>query len=172
MTKLPTLFEGEEPKRPPTSPKAKGFLRAIQDQIHSEDVANTKYKQEYCDTIQKMALSGYSLRAFCAHVGVTYKTAMHWINNIPEFHEAAKVADMKRHYFYEQKAIDNLGNCKFNSQLFSKLTQTVVKWNETTELHQHVHIESKNPEQMTARERIERIKQLQESLGIGAVVEA
>lgn len=118
-----------------------------------------------------MAASGYSLRAFCAYVGVTYKTAIHWINSIPEFHEAAKVADMKRHLFYEKKAIDNLENREFNSQLFSKLTQTVVKWNETTELHQHVHLDSKNPEQMTARERIERIRQLQESLGIGVAVE-
>jgi len=169
--KIPTLFEGEEPKRPQTSPKPKGFLRAIQDQIHSEDVANTKYKEEHCETVQKMAASGYSLRAFCAYIGITYKTAIHWINNIPEFHEAAKVADMKRHLFYEKKAIDNLENREFNSQLFSKLTQTVVKWNETTELHQHVHLESKNPEQMTARERLERIKQLQDSLGIGVAVE-
>jgi hypothetical protein len=171
MEKLPTLF-GDDERRPPHQPKAKGFLRAIQDQIHSEDVANTKYKEEYCETVQQMALSGFSLRAFCAHVGITYKTAMHWINNIPEFHEAAKVADMKRHFFYEQKAIENLENREFNSQLFSKLTQTVVKWNETTELHQHVHLDSKNPEQMTARERLERIKQLQESLNIGAVVES
>lgn len=148
----------------------RGYLRAVTEQIDSEDVAQSKYKSEYCETVKAMAGSGYSLRAFAAYIGVTYRTVQHWISCVPDFYEAAKVAEMKRHLFYERKAIENLENKDFNSNLFNKLTQAIIKWNDPTDTHQHIHIESqgKSPEQMTARERLERIAELQESLKLHA----
>lgn len=172
--KTPTLYEGADGYDPqtrvPHRPKVRGYLKAITSQIDAEDVAQAKYRTEYCEQVKQMAAQGFSLRSFCASIGVTYRTVQHWINCIPDFYEAAKVAEMKRHEFYERTAISNLENREFNSGLFNKLTQAIVKWDDKAETHQHIHIEAqtKSPDQMTARERMDRIKELQESLRLSA----
>lgn len=177
MKDHPTLFEGADgldpTRRVPHRPKVKGYLRAVTEQVDAEDVAQAKYKAEYCETVKAMGGSGYSLRAFAAYISVTYRTVQHWIACIPEFYEAAKIAEMKRHLFYERKAIENLENKEFNSNLFNKLTQAVIKWNDQPDTHQHIHIETstKSPDQMTARERLDRIKELQASLQVQLTAE-
>ena len=124
----------------------------------------TKYKHEYVDELLRMASSGYSARAFCAHINVTYSTFRNWVLHIPEFREAAKLAEMKRHLFYESTALENLGTREFNCALFDRLTKSVVKWKDEQEIH-HTHTHQvKSPDQMTARERRERIEELQRQL--------
>ena len=130
-----------------------------------------KYNPAHCETVQKMAQAGYSMRAFCAYIGITYNTAMLWAREYEEFHEACKVADMKRHLFYEKTAIENLQNVKFNSALFNKLTSAILKWEQPA--HTEVHIENnvvdfKPPHLMSANERLERIKALQSQLQLNA----
>jgi hypothetical protein len=165
-----TLYEGADGHDPqsrvPHRPKVRGFLKALSSQIDAEDVAQSKYRAEYCEQVKQLAAQGLSLRSFCATIGVTYRTVQHWINCVPEFYEAAKIAEMMRHEFYERTAISNLENREFNSGLFNKLTQAIVKWDDKVETHQHIHIEAqhKSPDQMTARERMDRIRELQESL--------
>lgn len=131
-----------------------------------ESVALTKYSHEYPELIIKMATSGYSARAFCAQVNVCYATYQNWCAFIKEFKDAAKIADMKRHLFYEHTGIKNLENRNFNCTLFDRLTKSIVKWKddaEVTHTHKHTHT-VKPPEQMTARERKERIEELQRQL--------
>ena len=129
-----------------------------------EAVALTKYRHDHIDTLLRLSSSGYSARAFCAHVGVSYATYRHWHDSIPDFREAVKLADMKRHLFYEAKGIENLDNRNFNCALFDRLTKSIIKWRDDQEItHTHTHT-VKPPEQMTARERKERIEELQRQL--------
>lgn len=130
-----------------------------------------KYLPSHCETVQKMAQAGYSLRAFCAYINITYNTCLLWMREYEEFHDAVKVAEMKRHLFYEKTAIENLHSKNFNSILFNKLTAAVLKWEQApvTEIHIDNHMpETKPPSLMSANERMERIKTLQEQLKLNA----
>jgi hypothetical protein len=145
----------------PQSPIRSLKLATIDDEDH-ETVHLTKYKHEYVDELLRMASSGYSARAFCAHINVTYATFRNWVLHIPEFREAAKLAEMKRHLFYEHTGIKNLGNKSFNSALFDRLAKSIAKWKDEQEVI-HTH-QVKPPEAMSARERRERIEELQKQL--------
>lgn len=154
-----------KPSKYPSPPIKSLRIATIDDDFH-EAVINTKYKEEYIDTLINMAKSGFSARAFCSQVGISYATFMHWKAEIPAFREATKQAEMHRHYFYEQTALENLGTKEFNCALFDRLTKSVVKWKDEQEVvHTHTH-QVKPPELMSPRERQERIKQLLEASSV------
>lgn len=144
-------------------PKHRSLALAQASGSSAEDAHLTKYRDEYLDRLLRMAESGYSARAFCASVNVSYATFQHWKDCIPEFAEAADIAVMKRHYFYEHQGLLNLDNREFNCALFDRLTKAVARWKDdhVTIEHQHSHTHTlKRPEEMTAAERRERIKEL------------
>lgn len=110
----------------------------------------------------EMASHGFSGKAFCAKAGICYATFLKWKRNIPEFGDAVAKADMVRQLFYEKTALENMENRDFNCAVFDRLTRSVAKWNDNNEVHHthnHTH-QIKPPEEMTAAERQERIKQL------------
>lgn len=159
------LFDAGDagPDKYPQSPSKSLRLASVNGE-DEESVALTKYSHDYPETLIKMASSGYSARAFCAQCNISYATYRHWQDSIPEFREATKLADMKRHLFYEHTGIKNLENRNFNCALFDRLTKSIVKWKDDTEVtHTHTHT-VKPPEQMTARERKARIEELQQQL--------
>lgn len=172
MSKKPTdlLFdvgddESLKPSKYPSPPIKSLRLATIDDEDH-EAVSRSKYKAEYIELLLNMAKSGFSARAFCSEAGVSYATYRHWQNEIPDFREAAKLADMHRHMFYERTALENLGTREFNCALFDRLTKSVVKWKDEQEVvHTHTH-QMKPPELMSPRERQERIKQLLEASSV------
>jgi hypothetical protein len=159
------LFEDDAggPNKYP-QPTQKSLRLASMNGEDEESVALTKYSHDFPETLIRMASSGYSARAFCAQVNISYATFRHWQDSIPEFRDAAKIADMKRHLFYEHTGIKNLENRNFNCALFDRLTKSIIKWRDDQEvIHTHTHT-VKPPDQMTARERKERIEQLQQQL--------
>jgi len=133
---------------------------------------NEKYRPSFCQTIMKMAQAGYSSRAFCAFENITWAMYLIYQNEFEEFNEACKIADMKRHLFYEKTAIENMNNKDFNSALFNKLTSIVVKWKDAPEqdLRQLESSDTvmKHPGSMTMIERHDRIRFLQGQVQIDA----
>ena len=131
-----------------------------------------RYQPKHCQTILKMAANGYSLQSFCAFVEETHNTILLWMREFEEFREACKIAEMKRHLFYEKTAIENLQNKNFNSALFNKLTTAVIKWKDTPQLievpPEPESQEYKPPHLMSGHERMERIKLLSSQLQLDA----
>jgi hypothetical protein len=156
-----SVDEGQQPSKYP-QPTHKSLRIASQNDEDEEAVALTKYSHDYPQELIRLASSGYSARAFCAHINISYATYLHWKEVIKDFREAAKVAEMKRHLFYEHTGIKNLGNKAFNSALFDRLAKSIAKWKDEQEVI-HTH-QVKPPEAMTARERRERIEELQRQL--------
>lgn len=156
----------QAPTRYPSNPQ-RSLKAALSSGDQLDDVRLSKYKEEYADKLLRMASSGYSARAFCASVDVSYATFLHWKDCVPEFAEAVEVATMKRHLFYEHQGLTNLDNREFNCALFDRLTRAVAKWKDgqMTVEHQHTHT-LKRPEEMTAQERRERIKELTSRLNV------
>jgi hypothetical protein len=138
------------------------------------EVQRSKYKAEYCEEVIRMASAGYSLRAFCGNIGVAYETMTTWRATMPQFNEACREAEMKRHLFYEHTSLKNLNNKDFNNPLFKTLTSVVVRWKETTihdikvngETTMSLEIPTIEPNLLTADERKEKIKQLTAELEI------
>lgn len=164
------LFEDEgESQKPNPSLKYQSRAKAKHSNPHLnvtlEDVKRSNYKSEYSQRVKTLASSGYSLRAFAASIEVPYSTVVGWRRNEPEFAEACEIADMKRHLFYEHTALSNLKNRNFNSQLFSRLAQTIGRTLYEDEAEQ-VEV-SVDPSQMTPDERRRRIRELTEQVRIG-----
>lgn len=167
--KVELLFEDEDGERlkPNPSKKYKSRSNAKASNPHLsvslEDVHRSQYKSEYSQRVKTLASSGYSLRAFAASIEVPYSTVVGWRRHEPEFAEACEIADMKRHLFYEHTALSNLKNRNFNSQLFSRLAQTIGRT--LYEDEQRIE-ESENvdPAQMTPDQRRRRIRELTEQV--------
>lgn len=142
--------------------------------VYSPDVTvqRSKYKAEYCEEVIKMASAGYSFRAFCGHIGVCFRTGTSWRAALPEFDQACREADMKRHLFYEHTGLKNLHNRDFNHALFKGLTSSIVNWKDRNEITVHndsdlnVNISTIEPNLLTPHERREKIKQLAAELKI------
>lgn len=154
------VSEDQAPTRYPSNPQ-RSMRAALGSGDQLDDVRLSKYKEEYCDKLLRMASSGYSARAFCASIDISYATFLRWKDCIPDFAEAVEVATMKRHLFYEHQGLTNLDNREFNCGLFDRLTKAVAKWkdDQVTVEHQHTHV-LKRPEEMTAQERRDKIKEL------------
>jgi hypothetical protein len=112
-----------------------------------------------------LASKGYSLHAFAGHIEVPFSTVLNWRRLEPEFKEACEIADGKRHLFFEETALQNLGNKFFNANLFGRLAQSLgQKMQEPVETEKDVEIE---PSQMTPDQRQRRILELQGQVKIG-----
>lgn len=138
------------------------------------EVVRSKYKPEYCELVVKMSANGYSFRGFCGHIGVDFRTGVTWRAQLPEFDQACREAEMKRHLFYEHTALTNLKNKDFNNALFKGLASSIVRWREANEVNVNLNGEvdavnldaAVQPKFMTTFERREKIKALQAELKI------
>lgn len=166
----PKLFDdgaGNPPK--PKLKEVRSFRKAKIELVDPEQVWTTNYRSEHCDKLIEMASKGLSVRAFAATIEVSYSTIYRWAAEIPEFKNAMEVADMKRHLFYEVTALRNISNREFNTQLFTRLAQTIGRWRDEDERPQidGENAEHINPALMTSEQRRERIRRLTEQVKLG-----
>lgn len=169
------LFDDGLNLKPRARTRFNSLLKAGNDGKYVE-IERSKYKPEHCDEVIRMASAGYSFRAFCGHIGITYRTGVAWRAQLPEFDEACRAAEMKRHLFYEHTAISNLKNKDFNHALFKSLTMSIVKWRDGHNTQVNINTESDyfienveiKPNLLTAEERREKIKTLAAELDIDA----
>lgn len=67
----------------------------------------TKYRPEYCDAIIEHMSEGASMTSFAAQVGVARSTIGQWMQDYPEFKEAAEAAKAKCAAWWEKVARSN-----------------------------------------------------------------
>lgn len=67
----------------------------------------TKYRPEYCDAIIEHMSAGASMTSFAAEVGVARSTIGQWMQDYPEFKEAAEAAKAKCAAWWESVARKN-----------------------------------------------------------------
>lgn len=63
----------------------------------------TKYRPIYCDLVIEAMSEGKSLTAFAADIGVARSTINEWMDEFPEFSEAARRAKAKCAAWWEER---------------------------------------------------------------------
>lgn len=70
----------------------------------------TKFKEEYCEMLEKHLEEGLSFEAFAGVLGVCKQTLYEWEDNFPQFLDAKKRAWEKCRLFWEKKGLEGLFN--------------------------------------------------------------
>lgn len=80
----------------------------------------TKYREEFCEKVIELGKQGYSKAMIAASLDIARETLDQWIDLIPDFSDAMKIAITQSQFWWEKTAQENLGNNQFNSPLWSK----------------------------------------------------
>ena len=97
----------------------------------------TKYKPAYCTEVINTMATGLSLTAFAGEIGVARSTINEWIDNVPEFSEAVRVAKAKRTLALERGMLSAENGPAVTARMFALKNADPEEWREK----QHVQHE-------------------------------
>lgn len=75
------------------------------------------YDPAYCEQIVQMGKQGYSQKMMWSELGIGSQTAMQWMEEFPEFHDAADRALTASQGYWEQQMLLNTENKGFNARV-------------------------------------------------------
>lgn len=109
--------------------------------LHKASGQPTKYKDEYCELVVKLAKKGFTHVEIAAHIGIAENTLYNWRDDNPKFLRSLKRAKTISKANLMQKAYVNLESRDFNTNLLKlilshnyKDTSKIKKLTSTTTL--------------------------------------
>ena len=87
---------------------------------------SSEFQPEYCQMLVNHCSEGYSFQSFAARVNVLPEVIKEWIEKYPEFANARSIAEVRRKFFWEKKAIEDCSN-KFSISTFRHFTESTDK---------------------------------------------
>ena len=100
----------------------------------------SKYRPEYCQSVQDYMGKGYSLTAFAGSIGIPRDTVYQWEANYPEFSYAIKSARGKRVEALERVLLEAETSPKVTSRIFALKNAAPDEWRDRLETDNTVNI--------------------------------
>lgn len=100
----------------------------------------TKYKPEYCKELIDFMSEGYSLEAFCGHIGIVKDTLYNWFKQHKDFSDAKKKALAKSLLWWEKQGIKAVSgeNKDVNSTVWIFNMKNRHGWKDKQEVDQKI----------------------------------